>query len=376
MKKRLQAFLFILLPAALLAQPGKYVLTGHIGNASAPGIAYLLYSDEGTVVQDSTFPSKGVFVFRGTLDHPVKGTLMIKHWSSVAHPSSYSDKIQIYLEKGNITLTSPDSLLNATFSGSPLNKDLRELQASMKPVSDAGQKAMAPFAAMPEEKRNSPEGKASIEAAYKEFQDGQKEVMKAFILRHPASLVSLFALKTYAGAVPEYAAAYPLFDGLSSAVKNSHDGKAYGEQLAKVKITSIGSVAPDFVQNDVDGHPVKLSSFRGKYVLVDFWASWCGPCRAENPNVVKLYHQYKDKDFTVLGVSLDQADGRDKWMRAIADDHLEWTQVSDLSFWKNAAAALYGVKAIPQNFLLDPQGKIIGKNLRGDELAHKLATLL
>jgi peroxiredoxin len=376
MRFLLQSFLFTLLPAALLAQPGKYVLTGHIGNANAPGIVYLLYSDEGNFVQDSTVPVNGRFVFSGTLDHPIKGTLMIKHWSSEMHAPGYSDKIQIYLEKGDITLTSPDSLMNATFSGSPLNKDLRELLALLKPLNEEGQKAMAPFAAMTVEKRNSPEGQAAMVAAYKPIQDKQKEVEKAFILRHPGSLVSLFALKTYVGGVPDYATAYPLFDGLSSVVKDSHDGKAYAEQLAQVKITAIGAVAPDFVQNDVDGHPVKLSSLRGKYVLVDFWASWCGPCRAENPNVVKLYNQYKDKDFTVLGVSLDKAGDREKWIKAIADDHLEWTEVSDLSFWKNAAAELYGVKAIPQNFLLDPQGKIVGKNLRGDELAQKLAALL
>jgi peroxiredoxin len=246
----------------------------------------------------------------------------------------------------------------------------------LKPVNEEGQKVMAPFAAMPKEKRESAEGKADMEAAYKKIQDLQKEVYKKFILQHPSSLVSLFALKSYAGSVPEYAVAYPLFKGLSATVKNSHDGKAYGEQLNKVKTTSIGSLAPDFSENDVNGNPVKLSSFRGKYVLVDFWASWCGPCREENPNVVKLYQQYKDKNFTVLGVSLDKENDRNKWLKAIADDHLEWTQVSDLSFWKNAAAKLYGVNAIPQNFLLDPQGRIIGKNLRGADLAQKLAGIL
>jgi len=343
MKKSLHALLFILLPGAILAQSGKYTLTGHIGNANAPGIAYLLYSSEGNYIQDSTVPSNGTFVFKGTLDHPIKGTLMIKHWSSEAHPSSYADKIQIYLEKGHITLTSPDSLINATFTGSSLNKDLRDLQTALKPTNS---------------------------------QDERKAIFKQFIQQHPSSEVSLFALKSYAGVVPDYATTYPLFNSLSQKVKNSYDGKHYADQLDKVKATSIGATAPDFTENDVNGQPVKLSALRGKYVLVDFWASWCGPCRAENPNVVKLYDQYKDKNFTVLGVSLDQPNGREKWIKAIADDHLEWTQVSDLAFWKNKAAELYGVKAIPQNFLLDPNGKIIGKDLRGEALANKLASIL
>ena len=123
---------------------------------------------------------------------------------------------------------------------------------------------------------------------------------------------------------------------------------------------------------DTSNNIIALQQFRGKYVLVDFWASWCGPCRAENPNVLKAYDTYKAKNFTVLGISLDKADARDKWLKAIHDDHLEWTQLADLKGWKNEAALLYSVRAIPQNFLIDPQGKIIAHNIRGEELFKKL----
>jgi thiol-disulfide isomerase/thioredoxin len=144
--------------------------------------------------------------------------------------------------------------------------------------------------------------------------------------------------------------------------------------IARGKIGMIGSQAMDFTQNDVDGKPVSLSSFKGKYVLVDFWASWCGPCRGENPNVVSAYEKYKDKNFTVLGVSLDQA--KPNWLKAIKDDNLTWTHVSDLQYWNNAAARLYRVESIPTNLLIDPTGKIIGKNIRGEELQKKLAEVL
>ena len=121
---------------------------------------------------------------------------------------------------------------------------------------------------------------------------------------------------------------------------------------------------------------MSLSSFRGKYVLVDFWASWCGPCRMENPNVVASYHKFKEKNFTVLGVSLDRPGRKEDWLGAIHKDNLTWTHVSDLLFWNNAAAKLYRVQGIPFNLLLDPEGKIIGRNLRGSGLDMKLCEVL
>jgi peroxiredoxin len=135
-----------------------------------------------------------------------------------------------------------------------------------------------------------------------------------------------------------------------------------------------GQVAPDFTLPDTEGKPFTLSSLRGKYVLLDFWASWCGPCRQENPNVVATYHEFKDKNFTVLGVSLDKE--KSPWLSAIKEDGLEWKQVSDLKYWNNAASTLYNVESIPYNVLIDPKGAVIGTSLRGPGLRNKLAELL
>lgn len=219
---------------------------------------------------------------------------------------------------------------------------------------------------------------ADISKVYNELNaaGNQKEVERlgAFTRLHPNSFTSMYLLSTMITIVPEQRA-NSYYSALGPAYKNTSYASKTVKAIAAKSLTAIGKPAPDFTQPDTAGKAVKLSDFRGKYVLLDFWASWCIPCREENPNVVSAYQKYHDKGFTVLSVSLDQPGKRAAWLNAIHQDGLSWTQVADLQFWNNAAARLYGIQAIPQNFLIDQEGKIIGLNLKGDELQKTLAGL-
>jgi peroxiredoxin len=195
-----------------------------------------------------------------------------------------------------------------------------------------------------------------------------------FINANPTSVISSFALYAVG---PLFAGPQELeskFNALQPAAQKGYFSELIVKSLNDAKVGQIGSMATEFTQNDQNGKPVKLSSFRGKYVLIDFWASWCRPCRQENPNVVAAYNKYKAKNFTVLGVSLDQ--DKNNWIQAIAADKLTWTHVSDLKYWSNEVAQLYHIQSIPANLLIDPTGRIIGKDLRGEELLQKLANIL
>jgi peroxiredoxin len=377
--KRLFFLITALLPTLAFAQIAtkNFTINGKAGTITKPTWAYLFYQTGANKVIDSALVINGNFTISGNIFLPSNSTLVIDHTGAGSGKlGNTPDFLNFWLDKGTTNITTDkDSIKNAAITGSVINDDSKLLTQLLAPVNNEAKKLNDEKNAAPQSQQNTPQFQHDMQARYKALQDKQHNVFKTFITAHPASFISLIIINMMGKQGADPVEMDVLYTGLDASLKDMEIGRVLKSSIDQSKATAIGSIAPDFTQPDVNGMPVKLSSFRGKYVLLDFWASWCGPCRAENPNVVKAYTKYKDKNFTVLGVSLDRPDGKADWQKAIKSDGLSWTQVSDLKYWSNEAAVLYFVQSIPANFLLDPNGKIIAKDLRGVDLDNKLAEL-
>lgn len=359
------------LPFIANAQTQQFVIKGKVGHYSAPAKAFLLYQLflGGDSKQDSAEIHNGVFTFKGTIPYPVETFLVISTDGSSRANNSNSQDIKIYLEPGTITVTSPDSLSHAKITGGQVNTDNEKIKILLKPTEAKRMELYNQYAtASADEKKN-------IEKQMDLLENPKREIYLDFIKTHPDHMMSLIAVPIYGGYVPKYNEVKPVFDGLNKNLRESTLGVFYAEQLQKLSTTSVGAMAPDFTETDTAGKPVSLHDFKGKYLFVDFWASWCHPCREENPDVVAAYAKFKDKGLNILGVSLDAASTKAAWLKAIKTDHLTWTHVSDLKSFYNQVAQLYSVKAIPQNFLIGSDGKIIAKDLHGDDLDKTLSEI-
>ena len=372
--KKIVFSLLVLGPVGLFAQQKPFTLTGELKNSPVSGgTVYLAYVKDGKTQLDSTQVAAGKYIFKGEISSPELATLFSVSPMSMASrmPKNHAG---IFLEPLSFTITHVDSFSNTVTSGSVANTEYSKLMKQLEPLITKEQKLTVDY-----REASSAGDTARVNQIEKDFEaihnTMKEDVLTVYVKNNPSSPIALFALQNTIGDELDPAVVGPLFDHLSEVNKKSEAGVALEKAIVAARVTSVGQVAPDFTQNDTLDKPVSLSSFRGSYVLVDFWASWCGPCRAENPNMVTAYNKYKGKGFKILSVSLDKPGARDKWLEAIHKDGLTWQHVSDLQFWDNAVAKAYGVNSIPANFLLDPQGKIVGKSLRGKELDKKLGEI-
>lgn len=363
MKKTLLLILFFS-PLALLAQTTVkgFTIDGKL-DGYADGTKITLIRNGQQTEWISTTIQKGKFTLKEKLPEPELCFIVI---DGVQKP------IEVYVENAMISVkgsqATPDKY---EISGSKSHKDFSEfIDAFLPKAQHLNALSNTINQTMPGTERD------NLMNTYNSVQESMQQVIDQFIKTKTKSAVSPFVLEVTYQFKEDVMVLENRFKQLDAAIKKSAYGKKLELLIAEKKVGAVGTLALDFTQEDTTGHPVSLSSFRGKYVLVDFWASWCGPCRNENPNVVENYNKFSKKNFTVLGVSLDRPGQKEKWVNAIKEDNLTWTHVSDLQFWNNSAAKLYHINSIPTNLLIDPNGKIVARNLRGPALQDKLCELL
>ncbi len=349
--------------------PEGYVVNGELKGDLENGTKVFLKTTDsisrGLVDVDTTTIENGVFQFTGKHAVPKMYYLFFE---------GVRGNAPLILENGEISFSAQkDSLGYSELAGSAQNdlfmeflNESRRLGAMSRSMNDDfSQARMKQDTAMME----------SLRSEYLELQEKYNNYELDFVKEHPEALISAMILdkvvSTKALPVNEIE---ELYEKLSEDIKSTNPGKKVKAQLDKLKTTAIGSTAPNFSAPTPEGAPLALADVKGKVTLIDFWAAWCRPCRAENPNIVAVYEKYKDKGLNVVGVSLDKK--AEDWKQAIADDGLAWNHVSNLQHFQDPIAQLYGINAIPAAFLLDENGVIIAKNLRGPALEAKVAELL
>lgn len=365
MKKKFLSSILLLLTGAMAFAQGKFAIQGRLTDTEENFKVFLNYVDQGTNKRDSTISSNGQFSFSGTVAEPTKASLEVRPLQPERDPASPMERLvsrnvqDFFLEEGSFTV-SGSTLRNAKITGGPTQTDYLVLKSRVKSLEDEMAPLSQKLMALP---RSEEKARETLVAELRAIRMKISEIEIDFIKEFGHSYVSLDLLKIRSNMDP--AAFEPIYNSLSVALKNTEEGKKYGVRMAHAKKTAVGQPAINFTKNMIDGKPLDLASLKGKYVLLDFWGSWCGPCRASFPHLKELYSKYKDQGFEVVGIAYERRPleaSRESWKKAIEEDGLPWLQVlneEDVETFD--AVAAYGINAFPTQVLLDKDGKIIAR---------------
>jgi thiol-disulfide isomerase/thioredoxin len=351
------------------AQQG-YTINGYGKSIKDGDILYMSYRVNGKLRLDSAIARDNRFSFSGVVPEIIKASIYRNE--NPLYVDYINESVTVYLHPGAIKITSEDTLTGAVVGGTGLNDTLQLLQDRLLPLKEKSRAVKDPDFFTDEQKRDTAlvnSSKKKLEAIFYEMADA--EIL--FAKEYPDSYVSLDILanrsriNTYINKIEE------AYNHLSPSLQQTPQGRTIAETIRKKKQLVPGMKAFEFTMNSPEEKSISLSSLSGKYILLDFWASWCGPCREEHPNIIAAYQKYKDKGFTIMSVSIDT--DKEKWVNAIAQDKISWTQVSDLKGNEGPVYLKYGITSIPANFLISPEGVIIAKDLKGDALNAKLKTI-
>ncbi|MCB2194249.1 MAG: AhpC/TSA family protein [Bacteroidetes bacterium] len=384
MKNVIRFIILAIIISSCETQPEHFTISGEVNNANGEKLYLIELNTNNVILVDSIIlNNEGVFSFKGQTDIP-------KFYALRTNPSNYLTLIVHPHKQITVKTDGKNLAKNPVIEGSAESQKITELRKrldhSVERLDSLGEYYRSLIGS-----REINLVKDSLAQLSKKIIETHTDYTKSFIIENSNSLAGLMALyqqiapRKYVLSPKEDYEYFALVDSsLMATIPESDAVQALHTQMHEInrqlkqeeeinEVVGIGTIAPEIELPTPDGDTIKLSSFRGKYVLLDFWASWCRPCRVENPHLVKAYDKYKDKGFEIFQVSLDKK--RESWVEAIAKDQLHWPQVSDLKYWHSEPAKVYKVQAIPANFLLDKNGRIVAKNLRGDALDAKLSEI-
>ncbi len=363
--------LVLLLGLSVKAQDKNVTIKGNFPQWNR-GPVVLLYSEKEEIKQDTTDIINGKFTFKLKLAEPSR----VSVYSIAAVQGQTKDNIGFYADQGTVYLNGRDSLAHAKIKGSRITEEGIQLSNETTPIQQKMIAIRAEAMAVSKDDVRYAELIKNLNDAYRTQIEAMIAAKENFIKQHPNSFLSLITLNEFMGGAIDYDFVSPLLNGLATPLQKTTLAKEMQNKLVVAKRTNIGAILPNFESKDTLGNAISLMEVvgHGKYTLIDFWASWCLPCRKENPNIVKAYQAFHNKGFNILSVSLDKSGVA--WKKAIVQDNMSWYHASSLQYWDEPAAKLYGISGVPDSFLVDAEGRVIARGLRAEALYAKLQELL